>query len=98
MLLDKHSILQRLKAIKPQLSAQYGVAELALFGSFARDEQTTLSDIDIMVKLTKPDFRALSNVAHVLYDLFPERKVEVVSLGAIRPAYFAFLQREVKAC
>ena len=95
MPLDKHTILQRLKEAKPLLSRQYGVAELALFGSFARDEQTAASDIDIMVRLEKPDFRALSNTAHALYALFPERKVEVVSRGAIRPAYFAYVQPDL---
>lgn len=95
MSLTKHHILQRLTEIKPQLQETYGVTELALFGSFSRDEQTPESDIDIMIKLAKPDFRALSQTAHILYSLFPERKVEVVSRGAIRPAYFAYVEPDL---
>lgn len=95
MSLDKHHILQRLTEIKPQLEEAYGVIELALFGSFSRGEQTPESDIDIMVRLAKPDFRALSGTAHMLYRLFPERRVEVVSRGAIRPAYFAYVEPDL---
>jgi predicted nucleotidyltransferase len=95
MALDKHHILQRLGEIKPRLQAAYGVTELALFGSFARGEQTEQSDIDILVKLARPDFRALSQTAHALYELFPDRKVQVVSRGAIRPAYFAFVEPDL---
>jgi predicted nucleotidyltransferase len=95
MPLDKHHILQRLTEIKPQLQESYGVIDLALFGSFSRDEQTPESDIDILVRLAKPDFRALSQTAHLLYALFPERKVEVVSRGAIRPSYFAYVEPDL---
>ncbi len=94
-MLDKHAILKRLRDAKPVLYTQHGVAALALFGSFARDEQTAGSDIDILVEFAKPDFRALAETAHMLYALFPERVVEVVSRGAIRPAYFAFVQPDL---
>lgn len=93
--IDKDIILQRLRAIKPELEKDYGVTELALFGSFSRGEQTAESDIDIMIRLERPDFRALSNAAHALYAAFPERRVEVVSRGAIRPAYFAFVRPDL---
>lgn len=33
---------------------QYGITYAALFGSFARGEETEKSDIDLMVKLGKP--------------------------------------------
>ena len=39
-----------LTKLKPQLQKQFGVSELALFGSAARDELRTDSDIDVLVK------------------------------------------------
>ena len=45
----KEQILQHLKQLKPQLEKE-GIEELALFGSFATNEQTVYSDIDIAIR------------------------------------------------
>lgn len=52
--MDKHIIIQQLKKAKPFLSKKYGLTELALFGSYSRNEETDLSDIDIMVDYQNP--------------------------------------------
>ena len=39
MQLNKEIILQKLRVIKPTLQQKYNLTELALFGSYARDEQ-----------------------------------------------------------
>ncbi len=36
------------------LQERYGVQDLALFGSYARGEQTPLSDVDILVRVQRP--------------------------------------------
>lgn len=95
MSLTRSIILERLRGIQPLLRERYGVVILALFGSFARSEQTESSDIDILVALPKPDFRAFSAVAQLLSELFPERRVEVVSKGAIRPEYMEAIQPDL---
>lgn len=41
--------LNLLRTMKPALMQQFGVTQLALFGSIARDEATENSDIDILV-------------------------------------------------
>jgi predicted nucleotidyltransferase len=51
--MEKDTIIQKLRAMKSFLSEKYGVTELALFGSYSRDEQKPESDIDIMVDFTK---------------------------------------------
>ena len=42
-------VLDTLKKVKPDLVQKFGVKQLALFGSTARDEATEKSDIDIWV-------------------------------------------------
>jgi uncharacterized protein len=42
-------VLQRLRQHYPQLAAEFPLASLELFGSFARDEQTADSDVDLIV-------------------------------------------------
>jgi uncharacterized protein len=95
MELTKEIILQKLRVIKPVLQEKYNLTELALFGSYARDEQTTQSDIDIMVKMATPDFRNYSNIYHSLEDMFPGVIVQVVSRGAIRPQYFKYVEPDL---
>ena len=49
--LRKSEVLALLREHKPVLAARYGVGDLALFGSTARDEAGPDSDIDILVTL-----------------------------------------------
>ena len=95
MQLNKEIILQKLKLVKPVLEQKYNLTELALFGSYARDEQTAKSDIDIMVKMSTPDFRNYSNIYHSLEEVFPGIVVQVVSRGAIRPQYFKYVEPDL---
>lgn len=95
MNLNKEIILEKLRAVKPGLQANYNLTELALFGSYARDEQTAQSDIDIMVKMSTPDFRNYSQIYHLLNEVFPGTEVQVVSRGAIRPQYFKYVEPDL---
>jgi predicted nucleotidyltransferase len=46
---DKLSIVNYLKEIKSELEKD-GISKIALFGSFARNEQSVYSDIDIAIQ------------------------------------------------
>lgn len=48
--MTREEALAVLTKLKPQLQRQFGVSELALFGSAARDELRPDSDIDVLVK------------------------------------------------
>lgn len=93
--MDKFSILQKLKEIKPVLHEKYGVTELALFGSYSRDEQTEQSDIDIMFDYEGKMGWKIFDVFYSLDDLFPTKKVQVVSKRGIRPQYFEFVEPDL---
>lgn len=47
-------VVQILRRHKQELQQLYGVEEIAVFGSFARGTQTAQSDVDILVRLSKP--------------------------------------------
>lgn len=51
----KEPILLYLKELKPKLEKE-GITEIGLFGSFAKEEATIYSDIDIFIKTTN-EFR-----------------------------------------
>jgi uncharacterized protein len=95
MLTNKEEIIQKLKAVKPLLQQQYNVTELALFGSYARNEQTDKSDIDIMVQFGQPSFKNLCNTAELLEKIFDGIEVQIVSKGAIKPNYFEYVKPDL---
>jgi uncharacterized protein len=94
MKLNKEIILQKLKAVKPGLEEKYNLTELALFGSYARDEQTAQSDIDIMVEISPLSFRDYSYVYHSLEELF-EKKIHIARRGGIKPEDFKWIEADL---
>ena len=52
--MNRDEVLNLLRAHKPALAERFGVTELALFGSFARDQATDRSDVDILVVFDGP--------------------------------------------
>ena len=52
--MSRDEVIETLRRIKPELKARFGIEKLALFGSFARNEATPSSDIDLaIVKIEK---------------------------------------------
>ena len=49
--LNRDQILRLLRTHSANLKARFGVVDLVLFGSFARDEATEHSDVDILRKV-----------------------------------------------
>ena len=45
--MNKSTIIKYLKNKKDELHKRYGIDTLGLYGSYARDEATSLSDVDI---------------------------------------------------
>ncbi len=50
----KDQILTHLKQQLPYLRSNFKVKSIGLFGSYARDEQTETSDIDMLVEFEAP--------------------------------------------
>ena len=63
---------------------QFGVRELGIFGSFARNEQGPDSDVDVLVDLQRETFRDYMGLLSFLEDLFG-RKVDLVMKDTIKP-------------
>lgn len=51
---DREKVLQILRGELPYLREKYGVERLAIYGSFAKGDQTKRSDVDILVQLVNP--------------------------------------------
>jgi predicted nucleotidyltransferase len=62
----------------------FGVKELGIFGSFARDEQNKNSDVDVLVELEKNTFDSYMSLLFYLEELFG-RKVDLATKDSIKP-------------
>ncbi len=50
----QEELLQQLRRLKAVLSERYPIAQLALFGSYARNDQHEGSDCDLLVAFSRP--------------------------------------------
>jgi predicted nucleotidyltransferase len=55
-MLTREDVLQILRDNKERFAEKYGVTKLGLFGSFARNEATEESDVDVCVELDEVTF------------------------------------------
>lgn len=92
--MTRAEMLDTLRAHQPMLAEQFGVVELAVFGSFARDQATDRSDIDILVRFEGPaTSRPYFGVQFYLEDLLG-RPVDLVTDKALRSEFRPYVERE----
>ncbi len=77
------------------LSEKYGVTDLALFGSYSRNEQTEKSDIDIMVDYKNPMGMQFFDLVYELKEVFKEKNIQVVSRAGIKSQYFNRIKQDL---
>jgi predicted nucleotidyltransferase len=87
-------VLAKLRAAKPILAERFGIERLALFGSTARGDATSDSDIDIVVSFDGPATSArFFGVQFYLEDELG-CSVDIVTEKAMRPELRPFIERE----
>ena len=92
--MNRSELLRLLQSHKQTLSERFGVTSLALFGSFARDEATDDSDLDILVTFDGPaTSRSYFGVQFYIEDL-TGRTVDLVTDKALRPELRLSVERE----
>lgn len=87
--MTKNEVIALLKNKKDELSAKYGITTLGLYGSYARDEATNNSDVDIFYERNKK-FELQSgldffNIGEKLAKELKVSKVDFVSLDYMNP-------------
>ncbi|MEX1032794.1 MAG: nucleotidyltransferase family protein [Cellvibrionaceae bacterium] len=90
----KQQALQLLNEHKPILAEQFGVTDLALFGSTARDSAGERSDVDILVSFDGPaTSKRFFGVQFYLEDLL-SCPVDLVTDKALRPELRPYVEKE----
>ena len=92
--MDRSRALELLTQSKPLLMERYGVTRLALFGSTARNDARSASDVDILVAFDGPaTSERYFGVQFYLEDLFG-CSVDLVTDKALRQELRPFIEQE----
>ena len=89
--LNRDEVLDILKKRKAEFAASYGVTDIGIFGSLARGEVKTGSDVDVVVKMRKPDLFFMVHIKEELEDDY-KTKVDIVHY---REKMNAFLKKRI---
>lgn len=92
--MNKSELLDLLRTHKATLARRFGVTELALYGSFARDQGTEVSDVDILVGFDPPpDLERYFGAQFYLEELLG-RRVDLATSGELRAEIRPYVERE----
>ncbi len=80
---SRAEVLAVLRAHFPALAAEFRLSSLQLFGSFAADEATAGSDVDLLVSFAEPIGFGFIHLADRLEELLG-RKVDLVAADGIK--------------
>ena len=89
--LTQAEVLDILKKRKAEFAASYGVMELGIFGSQAKGEAIPNSDVDVVVKMKKPDLFFLVHIKEELEEDY-QTKVDIIHY---REKMNAFLKKRI---
>ena len=92
--MNKDEILKSLRAHKPLLAERFEVTELALFGSFDREEVADASDVDILVRFSGPATSRLYFGRQFHIEDLLGRHVDLVTDKALRAEFRTYVERE----
>ncbi len=90
--MTRDQILSAVDANRERIRA-FGVSELSLFGSFARNEESSSSDIDFLVDLNPKSFDRYMDLKEFLESLFG-RRVDLVMKSALKSRLRESILRE----
>jgi predicted nucleotidyltransferase len=94
-MLTKEDILKRLREHKGELQQKFPVKDIALFGSYARGEQTPESDIDFLVEFSEPVGWEMVDLMEELEKIFAGSKVDLISKGGIKPRMWPYIEEDL---
>ena len=81
--LSKQGVVTLLQEAFSYLQNEYGIARIALYGSFAQDTATDDSDVDLIVELSRPlGFEFVALAEHI--ESILGRKVDLSTFETLR--------------
>ncbi|MDP2183597.1 MAG: helix-turn-helix domain-containing protein [Actinomycetota bacterium] len=90
---DLGEVIVRIRAHAAELQERYGVTGVDVFGSFARGEQRSDSDVDLIVEVAVPTLDTVFGSEEYLTELLG-RKADAGSFASLRPHVRSYVDGE----
>jgi len=87
-------VLNKIRTVRADLVEKYTVLRIGVFGSFAKNNASKESDVDILVELDEPTFDHYMDLKFYLEEIL-ERPVDLVLSDTIKPRLKATILQEV---
>ena len=87
-------IQKQLSTNKQHLFKNYPLKSMAIFGSYARNENNEKSDLDLMVEFNKEIGIQFIDLADEIEDLL-EIKIDLVSKNGIKKKYYLVIEKDL---
>ncbi len=87
-------IKSKISPAKNRFVEKYHLKNIAIFGSYARDEQNESSDIDILVEFSEPVGEEFIDLANEL-EFMLKIKVDLVSKNGIKDKYYKVIKNDL---
>ena len=92
--INKTNILEYLEEHYSEFKNKYNVEQIGLFGSYARDEATNSSDIDIFIKMKPSLFDLVAIKEQIENDL--NKKVDIIREHKnIKPFFLKMIKKDI---
>ena len=93
--MTRNDVLNVLGTHKTTFAQRFGVTEIALYGSFAHDQATNDSDVDVLVRFDEPpDWKRYFGTQGFLDDVLG-RPVDLATSQDLRVEIRPYVEREV---
>lgn len=89
-----NNIMEILNQVKPEIKTRFKVKNIGIFGSYARNEETEDSDVDILVELEEPIGLDLVELIFFLEEKLG-KKVDLVTTKSLRSEFQEVISKEV---
>lgn len=89
--MKKKEIIEILRQYKKETAGRYGIVDIGIFGSVARGEAGEGSDVDVVVRIVKPDLFMLVGIKNEL----EEKLLRPVDIVTYRKNMNKFLKKRI---
>ena len=92
--MNRDEAIKILKEHKSQLQQKFPLKTIALFGSYARNEQTSNSDVDVLVEFSEPVGIEFVDLVIELENIF-QKPVDLVTRNGLKSKLKSFVEGDL---
>ncbi len=90
----REEVIDCLRKNKPHLQSRFPLKSIALYGSYARNDQTETSDKDLLVEFSEPVGFEFLDLHEALENLL-ENKIDLTTRNAIKAHYLPYIEDDL---